>query len=147
MPQSGVRECLTSYGPDLRVSVTQSAPFELVFPTHLTEQLMARMLWIFCLAHSKHFFTLHCGLHRYTFGCILSHVDRCILQCRVSVFLTTQKHLHRCTQSSLDPKHLIPSVSQQAFLAWSQGCLINTILLPEPSYYVCVVLLPALDCH
>lgn len=100
---SGDRKCLTSDGSDLRQSVTQSVPLGLMFPTHLTEQPVAGISWIFFSAHLKPFFTTHCALHRRTFGCIFSHVDRYILHC--SFYVPTQKHLHRCTQRGLDPKH------------------------------------------
>lgn len=146
MPQSGVRECLTSYEPDLRASVTQSVLFQLMFPSHLTEQLMARMLWIFHLAHLKHVFTMHCGLHRHNFGCIFSHVDRSILHCRVSILQLGNTYIG-VHKAAWVQNISSPSVSQQGFLAWSQGHLINTIMLPDPSYYVQMVLLPALDCQ
>lgn len=54
-----------------------------------------------------------CGLHRYIFGCIFSHVGRCFLDCRVSN-VQLRNTQHRCTQSSLNPKHF--SVPQQEFL-------------------------------
>lgn len=137
MLQSGDRKCLTSDGSDLRESVTQSVPLRLMFPTHLTEQPVAGISWTFFSAHLKPFFTTHCALHRRTFGCIFSHVDRYILHCRVSMFQLRNTYIGVHKAAWIQN---IPSVSQQGSLAWSQGHLINTVLLPDLSCGVCVVL-------
>lgn len=99
--------------------------------SHSSHWVVAGILWIFCSAHLKPFSTTHCALHRHTFGCNFSHVDRCILCCRVSIFLLSNNYIgvHRAAWI-------------KAPLGVTAGILgvTSTVLLPGLSCGVCVVL-------